>query len=117
MGGSTVTALRIATGVDGHGVAILGVAGELVTDTAGQLMAAAAAVLTRHRVTQLVVDLVRVARLDMNALHTLLRARDAVRQAGAAFRVIRPQPPVRQVLHLTDTCQLLTGAPWSGGPT
>jgi anti-anti-sigma factor len=104
-------ALRITTDVDGHGVAILGVAGDLVTDTASQLTAAAAAVLTGHRVTQLVVDLARVARLDMDALHTLLRARDAVRQAGATFRVIRPQPPVRQVLHLTETCQLLTGAP------
>jgi hypothetical protein len=54
-----VTPWRITTDVDEHGVAILGVTGELVTDTASEL--AAAAVLTGYRVTHLVVDLVRVA--------------------------------------------------------
>ena len=100
--------LRITTDVDEHGVAILGVTGELVADTARELTAAATAVLTGYRVTHLVIDLVRAACLDTVALSTLLQARDAVVQAGATFRVIRPQPPVRRVLHLTDTCQLLT---------
>ena len=85
-----MTALRITTGVDGHGIAILGVAGELVTDAAGQLTAAAAAVLTRHRVTQLVVDLVRVARLDMNALHTPTAG---TRRCSTSRRHIPSHPP------------------------
>jgi anti-anti-sigma regulatory factor len=64
-----VTPWRITTDVD---VAILSVTGELVTDTASELTAAAAAVLTGYRVTHLVVDLVRVASLDMVALKALL---------------------------------------------
>jgi len=109
-----VASLRITTDVDEHGVAILGVTGELVADTASELTAAATAVLTAYRVTHLVVDLVRVAHLDVDALHTLLRARDTALQAGATFRVIRPQAPVRRIVHLTDTCQLLTCAPRAG---
>ncbi|PWR12809.1 hypothetical protein DKT69_22930 [Micromonospora sicca] len=89
------------------GVAILGPAGNLDADTSEDLTRAVTAVLTRHRVTHLVVDLLRVSSLDPVALDTLLGARATALQAGASFRVMRPHHTVRRVLHLAGTCQLL----------
>lgn len=99
-------ALQITTDVDDSGVAILGIAGDI--EDGADLTAAITATLDKHQVTQLVVDLVRVSSLAAAGLDALLRGRAAVLQAGAAFRVIRPQHPVRRVLDLTGTCQLLT---------
>lgn len=98
--------LHITTDVDESGVAILGPVGDI--DDGADLTAAITATLNTHQVTQLVVDLVRVSSLAAAGLDALLRARAAVLQAGAAFRVIRPQHPVRRVLDHTGTCQLLT---------
>jgi anti-anti-sigma factor len=101
-----VTRPHITTDVDDNGVAILGVTGGIGTGT--ELTAAIAAVLETHRVTQLVIDLVRVPSLAPAGLDALLGGRATVLRSGAAFRVIRPQHPVRQVLDATGTCQLLT---------
>jgi anti-anti-sigma factor len=109
-----VAPLHITMDVDMDGVAILGPVGELDTDTGGDLADAITAVLTGHHVTHLVVDLARVSSLDTAALRTLLRARATSLQAGATFRVMRPRHPVRRVLHLTGTCQLLTCPPTPG---
>jgi anti-anti-sigma regulatory factor len=111
-----VTPMRITTDVNTSGVAILAVAGRLCADTADGLTAAVAAAVHGHRLTRLVVDLARVGDADENAINALLQGRATALQAGVTFRVIRPQTPVRQVLHRTDTCQLLT---WesSSGPT
>jgi anti-anti-sigma factor len=109
-----MTPLHITTDVDQQGIVILGITGDLVTATVGEFRAAAAAVLTRYRVTHVVVDLARVASFDIAALNTLLRARDTVLRAGATFRVIRAQRRARRILHLTGTCQLLTGWPATG---
>ncbi|MBV1850495.1 STAS domain-containing protein [Catellatospora tritici] len=98
--------LQITTDVDQSGVAILGVVGDM--EDGADLTAAITATLDTHQVTQLVVDLARVSSLATAGLDALLRGRAAVLQAGAAFRVIRPQHPVRRVLDLTGTCQLLT---------
>jgi anti-anti-sigma factor len=110
-----VTPLRITTDVDGRGVAILAVTGQLRVDAAERLAATIAAALTGNRVTRLVVDFARVSFLDVTAVSSLLQARAAALQAGASFRIIRPQRPVRRVLHLTDTCQLLTVGPAPSG--
>jgi anti-anti-sigma factor len=103
-----VTPLRITTDVDPSGVAILAVAGRLCADTADGLTAAVVAVLRGHQLTRLVVDLARVNIADEAAINVLMHGRATARKADVTFRVIRPQHPVRQVLHLTDTCQLLT---------
>ena len=105
---TAASAVRITTDVDGSGVAVIGVVGELVMDTAGELLAAINAVLIAGPVTRVVVDLDRVSFLDMAALSVLLRGRAAAVQAGASFGAIRAQRLVRRVLHLTGTCQLLT---------
>jgi anti-anti-sigma factor len=106
-----VTPLRITTDVDRSGVAILAVVGQLRADTADGLTAAIAAALNGHVLARLVVDLARVDVLDVAAVNGLLDCRSTVVHAGVSFRVMRPQRPVRQVLHLTDTCQLLTAGP------
>ena len=98
------------TDVDGSGVAVIGVAGGLVWETAGDFLVGITAVLSAGPVTRIVVDLVRVSFLDMAALSVLLQAKAAALQAGASFAAIRPQPLVRRILHLTGTCQVLTAA-------
>ena len=103
-----MTPLRITTDVDTSGVAILAVAGRLCADTADGLTTAITAALRGHQLTRLVVDLARVDIADVAAINVLLHGRATALQAGVTFRVVRPQRPVRQVLHLTDTCQLLT---------
>ncbi|WP_155368718.1 STAS domain-containing protein [Catellatospora vulcania] len=101
-----MTRPHITTDVDDNGVAILGVSGGI--GTGAELTAAIAAVLDTHRVTQLVIDLVRVSSLAPAGLEALLGGRATALRSGAAFRVIRPQHPVRQILDATGTCQLLT---------
>lgn len=102
--------VRITTDTDGGGVAVIAVVGELVMDTADEFLAALTAVLAASGVTRVVVDLDKVSFLDMAALSALLQARAAVLRAGASFAAIRAHHSVRQVLHLTGTCPLLTAA-------
>ncbi|GIF01272.1 hypothetical protein Ari01nite_87360 [Paractinoplanes rishiriensis] len=108
---AAVAPVKITTDVDQCGIAVIAVVGELVMDTADELLTAITAVLSAGPVTRVVVDLARVSFLDMAALSVLLRGRAAALHAGASFRAVRPQPLVRQVLHRTDTCLLLTAAP------
>lgn len=108
--GAAVTHLQLTTGADQAGIAVIGVAGELVIDTADELLAAITARLSADPVTRMVVDLAQVSFLDMAGLSALLRARAAALQAGAALQIIRPQPMVQRVLHLTDTHLILSAA-------
>jgi anti-anti-sigma factor len=103
--------LGITTDVAEGGVAVLGVAGELVMDTADELTAAVAAVAGDERVTRVVIDLAQVVFLDMAGLSTLLQSRTDALRAGVSLRVIGPHGLVRRVLRLTDTCLLLGGEP------
>ncbi|MCA2217485.1 ANTAR domain-containing protein [Jidongwangia harbinensis] len=108
--GAAVTHMQLTTDVDQDGIAVIGVAGELVVDTADALVAAIHAGLSAGLVTSMVVDLARVSFLDMAGLGALLRARAAALQAGASLRIVRPQPLVQQVLHLTDAHLILSAA-------
>lgn len=110
-----MTPLRITTDVDQRGVATIGVVGELVMDTADELLTKITTTLGADHVTRVVVDLSRVSFLDMVALSALLRGRAAALRAGASFRAVRPQPLVRRVLHLTGTDQILTARPTAVG--
>lgn len=103
-----MTRLTITTDVDGYGRAILGIAGRIDTETVCVVTDAVTAVLGSHRIVHLVLDLARVTHLAVAALDALLLARGNAVRCGATFRVIRPQPPVRRVMDLTGTCELLT---------
>jgi anti-sigma B factor antagonist len=46
--------------------------------------------------------------IDSSGLMALLRARDAAAEAGVAFRVIKPSPPVRRLVELAGVEELLT---------
>jgi anti-anti-sigma factor len=84
-------------------------------DTTNALTTAIAVALTGHRMTHMVIDLGRVPFLDMAGLSALPSGRTAAAQAGASFRVIRPQRLVRRLLHLNDTCQILSVTPAPSG--
>jgi anti-anti-sigma regulatory factor len=109
--GATVTSLLVTTDVDTSGVAILAVAGPLVADAGDSLAAVVCATLRQREPTRLVVDLARVGVADEAAIQVLLRCRAAALRAGVTFRVIRPQGPVRRVLHRHGACHLLTWDP------
>jgi anti-anti-sigma factor len=107
--------LCITTDIDARGVAGLGVAGELVVDTADDFIAAVTAAVGNERVTRVVADLARVVFLDTDGLSALLQGRAIALHAGVSFRIIRPQGLVRRVLHRTGTCLLLTVEPARAG--
>jgi stage II sporulation protein AA (anti-sigma F factor antagonist) len=104
-----MTPLRVSTDIDQDGVAILAIEGGLHDGVADDLATAITAALTGRRLTHLVLDLARVPVIDATAVDSLVQARSQALRAGATFRVIRPQPPVRRVLDTSGTCQLLTG--------
>ena len=105
--------LRITTDIDTSGVAILAVTGPLCADTGDRLTAAVSATISEQGLTRLVVDLAQVDVADKAALDVLLECRAAALRAGLTFRVIRPQHPVRRVLHSSGVCRLLT---WDSSP-
>jgi len=47
--------------------------------------------------------------IDSSGLQALIRAREAADEAGAAFRVREPSPPVRRIVEVTGTVDLLRG--------
>jgi anti-sigma B factor antagonist len=47
--------------------------------------------------------------IDSAGLQALIRAREAAGEAGVAFRVSEPSPPLRRVVELTGTVDLLMG--------
>jgi anti-sigma B factor antagonist len=63
------------------------------------------AVLTPHPLA-VAVDARGVTYIDSSGLTVLVRARDAAAEAGVAFRVIKPSPPVRRLVELpgSRTC-------------
>jgi anti-anti-sigma factor len=55
-----------------------------------------------------VADLTSAEFMDSTMLRELLRAHSALEEAGSKLTVVGPQPPVRRLLELTGTDELLT---------
>jgi anti-anti-sigma factor len=64
------------------------------------------AVLAQHPLS-VAVDAWGVTFIDSSGLMALLRARDVAAEAGVAFRVIKPSPPLRRLAELTGVEDLL----------
>jgi anti-anti-sigma factor len=89
------------------GVVLLEFAGELDLAVSGRIRDLIDEV-AAERPTLVVADVAEVGFMDSTMLRELLQANKALEDAGARFVVAAPQAPVRRLLELTGTNEVLS---------
>jgi anti-sigma B factor antagonist len=99
--------LYVATSYD-DGAATIVLVGEFDESCAAHFWAAVSeAFATRPQ--SVTVEARGLTFIDSSGLQALIRAREAADEAGVAFRVREPSPPVRRIVEITGIVDLLRG--------
>lgn len=101
------------TPVDGDGVLLAELDGELDLDCADTVRDTLAAAATGTGCRSLVVDVSRLSFIDSYALGALVSARNTAAAAGVTLSLAEPSPPVRKAIEVTGLAEVF-GLPVRG---